>query len=64
MLGSRKYQITVCSYPDLPEAILDKPLLKGSKHSDRMVIQTLKMSATRKFSGVSCDQKKKKGPES
>lgn len=42
MLGFRKDLLTACSSPDLPEDIADKPLLRGSKHCDRVLIHTRK----------------------
>ena len=59
MLGFSKDLLTTCSPPDLPEAISDKPLLKDSKHGDRVLIKTAKArELLLKFSGVSRDRKR------
>ena len=42
MLGYRKDLLAACSYPDPHEAVKDKPLLKGSKHSDRVLMHSSK----------------------
>ena len=56
MLGFRKDILTACSPHDLPEAISDKPLLKGSKHCDRVLIQKPKaQELLLKFPGISRD---------
>lgn len=59
MLGFRKDLLAACSSPDPPEAITDKSLLKGSKHSDRVLIYLSKArELLLKFSGISRDRKK------
>ena len=64
MLGFRKDLITACSPFDLKEAVSDKPLLKGSKHGDRVLIKMPKArELLLKFSGISRDRKRLQNPK-
>ena len=64
MLGFRKDLITACSPFDLQEAVSDEPLLKGSKHSDRVLIKKPKeRELLLKCSGISRDRKRLQNPK-
>ena len=64
MLGFRKDLLTACSPLDLPKAVSDKQLLKGSKHGDRVLIKKARvMELLLKFSGMSRDRKRLQNPK-